>query len=945
MALEQDSKGFLWVATTAGLVRFDGSHFEPVAVGSDSRTYTRVLANSDRMGLVAALPQAGLVRLVGDSFRPLDGSPEGGDPVQSLLVDRTGALWVSGENGSLYRLEGDRVTDFTADTRSHAGPRSLAVDGRGRVWYAANGYVARFDGSRWIPWADRFGGAELHLGSSGRGGPWLVTRDQVLRLEDEGEVAIARVPPLVSAHYVRSIVEDHDGDLWIGTRSHGLFVVAHGQARHVPTSQEEVTALCCDTSNNVWVGTNGGGLDRIRRKSYRLYDASDGLLQNLSYSVYPDSEGDVWLANRDGGVARIHEGRVEPIVVPTTLPALSAISLFGAPGGEIGVTSGSGVFVLPRTRGGPLNKLDDVPALPIVRVTFTARNGDVWFSVDPDRIARLRGHRFDMFGPAEGMTGRQVRGIAEDAAGDVWIGTTDGVLFRQRGTRFMPVPLGGLETGAINTIYIEADDTVWLGTVSAGIVGFRNGAARSCSEAQGLPDENIAAIMPDAEGHLWCGSKHGVFRIGHQELVDCMRGAIDRLNPLVVGQDEGLGDLSCSGGFQPVAGRSRDGKLWFATRRGVLAIDPSKPSLPPVPPPVAIEEVRMNDVRVRLARPLVVRPDVHKLQLRIGALSLTSPERVLVRYRLEGFDMTWIDADAARVATYPRLPAGGYRFSVTARNVDTATGETHDALSIQVIPPWWETWWFRAAGILAVAGGFAGLVRYWSHRRLFRRLERLERESAVERERTRIAQNIHDDLGASLTRISLLAQHAQHEVAGGSKFFDEIYDTAADSTRSLDEIVWAVNPRYDTIESLANYLANFAQRFLDVARIRCRLEMPDRLPAVPMTSDARHNVFLCCKEALNNVVKHAHATAVEIAVVVHEQQLTISIQDDGRGSDSSRPGPGAGDARGASRNGIENMRRRMAGVGGTCTISAVPGQGTRVVLTIPVLTPAPDRTP
>ncbi len=937
VGLGQDANGFLWVATTAGLTRFDGTHFEPYSVDPDPHTYTRLIATARGLGLVAAVPRDGLVRLEGDTFQPVRPSPLPNDVVQALFVDPAGGLWLSGEGGALVRWDDKGVTTFdTEKALPRTGVRSLASDARGRVWFASNAFVARYENGRWTELSDRFAGPELRIGSSAHGAPWLITRERILRLEETGPVEVARIPPLISAHYVRALVEDRDGDLWIGTRSQGLYVVSHGVVRPIGTSQEEITALYCDADGNIWVGTNGGGLDRIRRKTYRLYDTSTGLLQNLSYSVLADERGDIWLANRDGGVARVRDSRVETIVVPSSLPAMSAISLFRAPGGGVGVTAGSGIFLLPNERGGAVKKIDAIPTMPIVRATFSAPNGDVWFSVDPDRIGRLRGDRFETFGPAEGMDGKQVRGIAEDSTGRVWVGTTDGKLFRQQGARFVSVPLEGLDTGAINSIYIEPNDTVWLGTVSAGIVGFVDGLARSCSTAQGLPDENIAVIIPDNIGHLWCGSKRGIFRVGGQEVADCLAGRAARLSPLVVGQEDGLRDLSCSGGFQPAACRRPDGTLWFATRRGVLAIDPVKPSAPRSPPPVGIEEVRADDARVPLTRPLIVAPAVHKLLLRFGVLSLSAPDRVVARYRLEGFDTDWTVAGPAHTAIYPRLPPGDYLFAVTARNADTSDRETRDTLAITVVPPWWQTWWFRVVAFSAAAAAVGGIARFWSHRRFRRRLEKLERETAVERERTRIAQNIHDDVGASLTRISLLAQHAQHEVAGGSTYFDQIYGTAADITRSLDEIVWAVNPKYDNIESLANYLANFAQRFLDVARLRCRLEMPDRLPAIPLASDARHNVFLCCKEALNNVVKHARATAVQITLTLRDQQLVISIQDDGRGLEAAAADRAANLDRASSGNGLENMRRRMASVGGICTASSAPGQGTLVGLAIPL---------
>jgi signal transduction histidine kinase len=257
-------------------------------------------------------------------------------------------------------------------------------------------------------------------------------------------------------------------------------------------------------------------------------------------------------------------------------------------------------------------------------------------------------------------------------------------------------------------------------------------------------------------------------------------------------------------------------------------------------------------------------------------------------------------------------------------------------LKIAVFPPWWQSLWAQLLYLLALVLAVAAIMRGWSNRRLRMYLERLERQQAVERERTRIAQNIHDDLGASLTRISLLTQSAKQGDPAQTAKFEEIYETAHAITRSMDEIVWAVNPKCDDMENLVYYVGNFAQGFLGAAGIRCRLDLPKVPSTIPLTSQVRHNLFLCCKEALNNVVKHAQATEVIITITVDDASLQIAIADNGHGMAAAKKATSVltNTFRTSSGNGLKNMRLRMTEMSGGCAISTAPEGGTTVTFKI-----------
>jgi signal transduction histidine kinase len=295
-----------------------------------------------------------------------------------------------------------------------------------------------------------------------------------------------------------------------------------------------------------------------------------------------------------------------------------------------------------------------------------------------------------------------------------------------------------------------------------------------------------------------------------------------------------------------------------------------------------------------------------------------------------------------RSASYSYVPAGEYRFRVRACNNDGVWNEAGASIGLVVLPHFWQTWWFLLLGALAFFGTVGGGIRFVEKRKLQRRLERLERERLVERERARIAQDIHDDLGASLTRITLLSESARDGRDGGAaQEVEQIYSTARELTRSMDEIVWAVNPRHDTLDSLATYLGKFAQDYLRTAGVRCRLDMPMQLPSLPLTSEVRHNLFLAFKEALHNTVKHASATEVRVQLELHGQQFTLSVEDNGKGITSGDASPAAEAVAGQAErletgHGLSNMRRRLAEIGGRCEMETRPGAGTRIRFTMPV---------
>ncbi len=410
----------------------------------------------------------------------------------------------------------------------------------------------------------------------------------------------------------------------------------------------------------------------------------------------------------------------------------------------------------------------------------------------------------------------------------------------------------------------------------------------------------------------------------------------------------------CTGGFYPAGLKTRSGLLWFSTSKGVVVIDPRvQPAATPMPNTV-LEEVLVDGVPDPLfhvstkkstgengesengnsqLETLHITPGKHRVEFRYTGLDFDAPELIRFRYRLEGLDTDWVDAGTRRTAFYSYLPPGNYRFRVGACNRDGVWSDSESGLELTVLRHFWQTWWFIPLAGLSLLISVGVAVRIVEKRKLQRRLKHLEQERALERERTRIAQDLHDEMGAKLCRISFLSEHARRGELPPDELQDQITsisDASREVLHSLDEIVWAVNPQNDTLEHVASYIGQYAQDYFQLTGIECELDIPAQLPSHPLSSQMRHHLFLATHEALTNILKHSGAAHAKISIVYNNATFEINISDDGKGFNSpaleSKPEPPAI----PSGDGLNNMWQRLADIGGRCSIESALGRGTNI---------------
>jgi signal transduction histidine kinase len=726
--------------------------------------------------------------------------------------------------------------------------------------------------------------------------------------------------------------EDRQGVLWVGTRRDGLHALINGQLQRIPAVHHRVNAIEEDAEGNLWVGTEGEGLFRLRRRVFLTVGVREGLPIDRVLSV---DEG--WVVPQEGGLVRLTPPGPAELVPGMERFSLASVLADGEGGAWLGAVNGR---LLRLNRDGQLTRFPfrfSVPD-PQLRVLFQDRRGNLWIGGYPFGLFRLPAgvtSYFENF-TERGLPQNPVTALAEDRNGRLWVGTGDGKLHRLDGERFTSFgPEHGLPGAAIGTLRVTGAGALWIGTLGGGLGRFRDGRARFANVEHGLHDNVITQMVEDDHGFAWIGSSRGIFRVRLAELEKFADGGRAAVESIPHGRSDGLVHVECIGGYQPSACKTKSGRLWFGTSKGVILADPASLSFNDRPPALVLEQVEVDGAALTNLARAELPHDYRKLELRYTALSFCAPERVRFRRQVAGFDHDWVEDKDSRSTSYPRLPPGQYTFRFTACNNDGVWNETPVAFAFTVKPAFWQTWWFRLTALTFFALAVSLAARYAATVRMRRRLQRLEQAHAVERERARIARDLHDDLGARLTRMSYQTDLAAAELGEHSPQAGDlrgVADQARQATRALDEAVWLIHPGKDSLRHLVDYIGQYANEFFRHSSIHCRRDLPRELPEWPLPAEWRHHLFLAVKEALNNAHKHSGAAEIWIRVRFEPPDLQILIEDNGRGIATAAP-DGTG-------NGLANLRQRLAGLGGEALVTSESGRGTHVRLSVRLPAPA-----
>jgi signal transduction histidine kinase/ligand-binding sensor domain-containing protein len=928
----QTPDGYLWVATLNGLARFDGVRFKVY----DKSTTPQI--SSSRF--VTMVPGAG------------------------------GDLWALSEDYNLVLMH--RGSFITLDERNGLKPHEVSA-----ITYDA-GKVWVLSGRKALLWDDRkqrFKGADFSTDDlqfnalRWRGTGFWAQRGQQLICFNRGRLTTFAMPKGLGSSEIRGVVMNANGDGWIGTKDGrigqlgdkpGLLTherasfALHGLSRedwkvdvtpdrferwlHLPIGGTDhpinLNVINSDNEDNLWVGTETQGLYRIQRQQIAVLSEEQGLPSNDTNPVFRSKSGEIWAGSWPGGLSEIRGGKVvRTFGTAQGIPG-SISSLFEDKNGILWIGTHSGIRTLVQGKiTQPNITLGDTGA-PLV--IHQGPDGAMLFGTERG-LTVSDGTATRHLTTHDGLASNDVRVIVTDRNGDLWIGG-DGGLSRFHDGHFTRwTEKEGLLNGNIRTIVEDSSGSIWVGTYDGGLGWLRDEKWIWFNKRRGLFDNGAFQILEDNRKRFWIGSNRGIYRVDREQLVAVADGREPMVTSVSYGRADGMLSAECNGGGWPSGAKDANGLLWFPTQMGIAVVDPEKMLVVSQAPRVHIDSSSIDQQESLDAKLAILKPGQTNLEIDYTALSYTKPEQVTFRYKLDGVDDDWQEVGLRRTAYYSHLPPGKYNFRVSARNSDGVSSLDDATLQVTVVPPFYRRAWFLSliAGVILIA-----MRLMWSYR--VRQLTRAQaaqqafsREliASQENERRRIAAELHDSLGQRLIVIKnlalfLLRPKSKQESEGDKR--QRIEEISSEATAAMDEtraISYGLRPFQLDRLGLSKAIQSLVRTASLASGIQFTTEFGDIDTFFP--DDLRINFFRIVQEALNNIVKHSHATEAKIAAEPKDGALYLTISDNGKGLPDGPPTA----RRGPGGFGLIGINERASLLNGSVRIRSQAGLGTELAIT------------
>ena len=976
--IARDSRGYLWFCTEDGLSRFDGYGFTNYTTqqGLPTNWVDDFLETSGGLFLVATnsglcvfdpggepIPQDRLqdhpdARPMFTVFLPDAGGNAAN--IKELYEDSLGNIWCGTRQG-LFRIEiedrrliyrkvdlGDSSLDRIRGVVEESGGVLLVLTNHGLSRYRLDGRSERLALGR-----EFSAPSMMDMFKDGEGKLYVATRAGLCGLDlsetrGGGEPGVRRYSKKDGLDCLEMTVlhQDHSGRVWAGT-DYGLyeFLKREGRFRLRLGVKEirdaRVWSFSEDGFGNLWVGTANGAI-RMARGGFTTFTEADGIGFREVYRITETSAGEISLYTRFGVInSFIDRFDGERFISRRIVPRAFQPQSFGSYHQQVPIQDHLGEWWWPTMEGlfryGKANSVEEIiSARPVAHyttkdglptdklgATYEDSRGDIWvatFVGTKKRLARWERatERFHVYSPADGLTDEPIAttSFCEDKAGNLWVAFFRGGIARYGGGRFTVFGAAdGVPGGEIRQLSRDTQGRIWMASSNGGLGKIEDPASArpkitAYTTADGLASDSILCVAEDRPNQFYVATNRGLNHI------DFNTGGVKRFTA-----NDGLANNQVD-----VIFRDSRGAFWFGTVTGVSRLLPDG-AHPEGAPPIFINSLKIAGQKRRISevgeidlRGLKLAPGENQIEITFGSISFGAGDTIRYRYKLEGADADWQPLSDQRTINYANLAAGDYRFLVEAVSAEGVKSLAPASVEFTVLAPAWRRWWFLtlAAGVILLAGYM--VYRY----RVGRLLE-------VERIRTRIAADLHDDIGSNLTKIGILSEVANQQMNGAEQRVAEPISTIArisrESVTSMSDIVWAINPRMDSLRDLVSHMREFAGEMFASRDIEFDFRAPPSDVYLRLGADVRRTVYLIFKEAVNNIVRHAECSRADIELQVEGAHLVLTVADDGLGFDRAEEGAG---------NGLLSIERRAVQACGRVEIVSSRSAGTKITLRLPV---------
>lgn len=948
-AIEQSSDGYIWIATFSGLVRFDGDEFRTFNLSNTpcliSDEFFKLFISSE--DVIWLLPST--MSTVATKFK--DGNCEtfkiadriGGSI--NFVEDHDGTIWINTENKS-FRFNGSEFEEAQLVVEEEIAKRAL--NSKKESWFGLKNNLYRI-----------YNGAPVLVYDSipYENSDYIYVWDHPVK---ERTILLGISSGIIEYEYGDSLIQketislplDHLLDLKFDNKNNQFAITANGIAQKKENnfqpfkpfgeqSDIRIKSILNDNEGNYWIGTDGDGLFRFRKKFISMIDKEVGLENEKMLSITKLDNGKMLFSTNCSGIYEWENGKASLSKVHNYLPLGCYWAIFQDSKGRIWYGAGEPYMAegyhKPVIRFGQEQGFDGYAVFAITEdskgLIWVASSSGIYIYDGTELIRKIT--------EEDGLYYSDSRVMFEDDDGTMWVGTNGGLnIVNENEVTKIPL-IKELNSELADQPYVRAihkdeDGFYWIGTYGDGLFRIKNGEVFRFTTEHGLFDNISSHIIEDDQGYFWMGSNRGIHRANRESLNKVADGELNRVISYSYGSIDGMNSPETNGGFQPSFIVEENGDFLLPTVAGVAKVSVGDVTVNTVPPPVYIEQIRTSEGEINKEEKIILPYDDAFLEINYTAINFTDPGKVKFQYRLEGLNNNWIEAGSRREAIYSKIPPGEYTFQVKAANNDGVWNNEGAYVSISVIPPFWQKTWFIIVSIFGLTGGM-GFVVWNRTKRLKREAERQRKFTerlieSQENERKRIATELHDGLGQQILVIKNRVELARlrfKENTELSEQLEEIQNSALQSIEDVRTISHDLRPVLLERFGLTDAIINLCEEVEKASSFEWSYHVDDIDAVFPKKKEI--NFYRILQEACNNMLKHSKASQASLTIKKEGVKVSVTIYDDGIGFETAQL-----DKQLTVGLGLTGMKERVETLHGELKINSGAGNGTTIKIQIPI---------